>query len=220
MSRGRGRSISNCSRIRPGCGENRTTRSPRQTASRTLWVTARWSCGAAARSAGGRRRAARGSSRRARRTARPSAARAGPGASARASATRCFMPPESSCTCAPAKFSSPTSRRWASAISRRSAPAQARHQPEPEQHVAHRGQPREQGGFLEHHQPMPPGSLDRQAIGEHVAAVRPRQAGDDVEQRGLAAAAGADDADELARADVERNVVERLHRRPPACGTT
>ena len=50
------------------------------------------------RSAGCRRRAARGSSRRARRTARPSAARCGSGASARASATRCFMPPESSWT--------------------------------------------------------------------------------------------------------------------------
>jgi hypothetical protein len=39
MSRGRGRSILNCSRIRPGCGEKSTTRSPRHAASRTLCVT-------------------------------------------------------------------------------------------------------------------------------------------------------------------------------------
>ena len=88
---------SNCAWMRPGCGRHdASTRSPRQTASRTLWVTKTIVLALLARSAAGRRRAARASSRRARRRARPSAARAGSGASARASATRCFMPPESS----------------------------------------------------------------------------------------------------------------------------
>src|SRR5436305_10572762 len=39
ISRGRGSGISNCSRMRPGFREKSITRSARQTASRTLWVT-------------------------------------------------------------------------------------------------------------------------------------------------------------------------------------
>ena len=88
-----GSSIGYSSAIRPGRLDSRTTRSPRRTASRTLWVTnstvSRWRSTAPR----ARRAAGRASSRRARRTARPSGARCaalgeGPGERRRAGACR------------------------------------------------------------------------------------------------------------------------------------
>src|ERR1700732_4261605 len=118
MSRGRSRSILNSSRIRPGFGENKMTRLPRQAASRTLCVTNRivflraaqiswmspYNCSRVNAS-----REANGSSINNTR---------GFGASARASATRCFIPPESSCTFASMNFSKPTRCRKNFATSR------------------------------------------------------------------------------------------------------
>src|SRR5712692_1865439 len=82
---------------------------------------------------------------------------------------------------------------------------------ETEHHIAERREPRKQSGLLEHDQALAAGPYDRLAVGEHAAGIGLRQAGHDVEKRGLAAAAGADQADELAVADLERDVVERMH---------
>ena len=51
--------------------------------------------------------------------------------------------------------------------------------------------------------------VDR-AAEEHGAGIGPGLAGDDVHQRGLAGAVGADDAAQLARRDVQRQSVDRL----------
>ena len=71
--------------------------------------------------------------------------------------------------------------------------------------VAARGEPREQRRLLEH----------ERWCGRRPSIVPARglvEAGDQVEQRALAAARRAEEAHELARRDVERDVVERVHR--------
>src|SRR4029450_5322034 len=55
------------------------------------------------------------------------------------------------------------------------------------------------------------GGADRLALPAHFAARRTQEAAEDVQQRGLAAARGADDADELAGRDFEADVLERVH---------
>ena len=123
-------------------------------------------------------------------------------ASARASATRWRMPPESSCGRRLAK--SPRCTISSSSCGTR-ARARARGDAGELQRdldvAAHR-EPREERGFLEH---------EAGALGAHVDAARRRlvEAGDEVEQRALAAARRAEQADELALVDVERDALER-----------
>src|SRR5579871_6907243 len=68
---------------------------------------------------------------------------------------------------------------------------------EAEHHIAEDIEPREKRRFLEHHQPVSPRPLDRRAVDKHAAFVRFGEAGGDVEERRLSAAAGAHEADEV-----------------------
>src|SRR5699024_7960671 len=59
---------------------------------------------------------------------------------------------------------------------------------------------------------------DQLAVVVDLAAGGLEQAGDDVQQRALAAAGGADDADELVVVDVQRDAVEGYHLAVAAVG--
>ena len=111
------------------------------------------------------------------------------------------MPPDSSCGRRLAKsprctISSSSSARRAPLVAGDAGELQR------ELDVAAHREPREQRGLLEHQ----PG-----AVGPHVDLARRRlvEAGDEVEQRALAAARRAEQADELARRDVEGHAFER-----------
>ena len=56
-----------------------------------------------------------------------------------------------------------------------------------------------------------PGPADRPAVDQHLAGGRRQQAGDDLQERGLAAARGAEQRGQLAARKVDADVVERLH---------
>ena len=73
---------------------------------------------------------------------------------------------------------------------------------QPEGDVAQRGAPGEQlGEILEHDPPVEPLARNHLPVDADLAAGGRKEAGDDVEQGGLAAAAGADQAQELGRLD-------------------
>ena len=123
-------------------------------------------------------------------------------AKARAMATRWRMPPDSSKGRLVAKPSRCTERSSASARSRRSLAADAP-QPQRQLDVGAHGEPREQRRLLEHEGDAAPG-----VDGAGRRLVEP---GDEVEQRALAAARRADEADELAGLDLEVDAVEGGH---------
>ena len=77
--------------------------------------------------------------------------------------------------------------------------------------VADRGEPGKERLPLEHDALAAPGPGDRRAVDEHLARARLHQPGDDVEERRLAAAAAADQGDELVLGDREVDAVQ--HRR-------
>src|SRR6185312_14739649 len=83
---------------------------------------------------------------------------------------------------------------------------------QPEHHIAEHVEPREKRGFLKHHEAMPPRPDNRLAIGKDAAAVGHGQPGDDIEQRRFPAAARANEAEEFAGRDGQRDVIERMHR--------
>ena len=70
--------------------------------------------------------------------------------------------------------------------------------------------------MLKHHGAIGSGAADRLPVDAHLAGIERFQAGDHLEQRGLAASARAEQADELAGADRQVHAVERHHRPPPA----
>ena len=72
------------------------------------------------------------------------------------------------------------------------------------------GAPLEQVVLLQHVADLAGRPGDRRAVDQHGAVGRLEDAGDQRQQRALAAAALADDGDELARRDRERDVLERL----------
>ena len=78
--------------------------------------------------------------------------------------------------------------------------------------VAAHGEPREHAVLLEDHAAIRARPGDRPAVEQHGAAARRDEAGDQVHQRRLAAARGADDGDEFAGSDVEADVVDHAHR--------
>ena len=87
-------------------------------------------------------------------------------------------------------------------------------QVERELDVGERGLPRQQGRVLEHHADLVGhGRRNRLTVDAGLAAGRPDQARQDLQQRGLAAAARSDQGDELPFGDRERDVGERLDRR-------
>ena len=69
---------------------------------------------------------------------------------------------------------------------------------QPEHHVFQRGQPRQQFGMLEHHAAIVAAAGDRDAVDRHPAAARGFEPHRDAQRRGLAAAARADQRDDLA----------------------
>src|SRR5579885_158642 len=82
---------------------------------------------------------------------------------------------------------------------------------EAEHHVAGDVEPGKQRRLLEHHQPVAARPLDGPVVRHDAARIRRRRAGHDVEQRRLAAAARADQRDELAFADRQTDIRQRLH---------
>jgi hypothetical protein len=72
--------------------------------------------------------------------------------------------------------------------------------------VAQGGGPREEGEVLEHEGALRPRPVDRLAVDQDVAAGGRDQAGDDLEQRGLAAAAGAEEGGQLAAREADIDV--------------
>ena len=188
---------------RPGRLASSTTRSPRRTASRTLCVTKITSCRvdvhSASSSSWSRSRVIASSAPNGSSMSSTSAS----WARARASATRWRMPPDSSCGRFFAKSPRCTISRSSSARGRRSLARHAR-ELQRELDVAPHGQPREERGLLEH---------EAGALGADVDAAGRRlvETGDEVEQRALAAARRAEQADELALRDVERHALERDH---------
>src|SRR6266508_3254229 len=80
--------------------------------------------------------------------------------------------------------------------------------------AAHR-LPRKQREMLEHDAAIWPRRADRLALDQNPAGLRGEKAADEVEQRRLAAAGGAEQRDEFTPTHVERHVLEREHR-PPA----
>ena len=132
-------------------------------------------------------------------------------ASARASATRCFWPPES---WSGLRFSRPSSLTSATISATRVGDIGARHpgalQAERDI-VAHR-QMRKQRVVLEHHVDRPLMRQHRRdvpAVEQDPALVRRLEAGEHPQQRGLAAAGRAEQREEFARPDVERQPVHR-----------
>ncbi len=81
---------------------------------------------------------------------------------------------------------------------------------EPVEDVAADGEPGKQRIFLEHHPAIDAGTRDRLAVDVNVA-LRRNEAANDVEERALAAAGGADDRHELAFAHIEVGARERPH---------
>src|SRR5262245_61877746 len=74
--------------------------------------------------------------------------------------------------------------------------------------VAQHGRPRHQREVLEHERAVRPGSGDRNAVHLDRSRRSVDESRDDLQCRGLAATAGADDAGELALRDVEGHAVQ------------
>ena len=85
---------------------------------------------------------------------------------------------------------------------------QARLEPEAEEDIAHDIQPREKRVLLEHDHAVATGAGDVFAVGQNLSTVRLVEAGDEVQERRLAAAAGADEAEEFTLADFHTHIVE------------
>ena len=77
--------------------------------------------------------------------------------------------------------------------------------------VQHR-QPGEQRVALEHHAAVGAGAVDALAVEQHLAGGRVVQPGDDAQQRALAAAAGAEDGDEVVLGHVQVGGLQRQRR--------
>src|SRR5437588_748193 len=130
-------------------------------------------------------------------------------AKARAMPTRCFMPPES---CAGFLCSAPVNRihvdeLLAVRLHLDAVPVRpaALHR---KGDVAHHREPRHQRVALEHHATLERRPRDLAAVHDHHAVGGAVEAGQDVEDRGLAAAGMADDADELALLDRKVHALE------------
>src|ERR1700689_127168 len=75
--------------------------------------------------------------------------------------------------------------------------------------VAGDREPWEKAQFLENQDAIGAGSTYRGSVDKNFAGSLRIQAGDEVEQSGLAASGGTDDAEELSRLDFEPDVIER-----------
>jgi hypothetical protein len=84
-----------------------------------------------------------------------------------------------------------------------------------EEHVVEDGAPRQQDRMLEDEADVGEGLAHRLAVDGDGAARGRREPGHQLEQRALAAAAGADQRDELVVGDVERDVLDGVHEVAP-----
>ena len=82
---------------------------------------------------------------------------------------------------------------------------------QPELDVLQRREPREQSVLLKHHRAIGAGPVDALAVERDGAGVGLEHAGGDVQQRALAAPAGTDDDDELARLGRHADAAECRH---------
>src|SRR5262245_19910722 len=87
---------------------------------------------------------------------------------------------------------------------------------EAEGDVAQHARPRQQREVLEHERALGSRAVDGASLDENFASVARDQAGDDLEQRGLAAAAGPEQGRELALREREVDVAQRLRSAPLA----
>src|SRR5262249_8803708 len=74
--------------------------------------------------------------------------------------------------------------------------------------------PRKQREVLKDDTAIGPGGADRLALDEDLAGLRGEKTADEVQPRRLAAAGRSEQRDELPRAHIERDVLEREHRPP------
>ena len=117
--------------------------------------------------------------------------------------TRCFMPPEISPGrfCAAAREADQRQRRIGARLELRLVLGRGEHALDREVDVLEAGEPGQQRMVLEHHRALRARAADL-AVGAQQDALRRRgQAGDQVQQRRLAAARVADQRDELALGD-------------------
>ena len=198
--------------MRPGERVSTTTRSDRNTASSTLWVTNSTVLRSRSQISSSSFCSRCGRAHRARRTARPSAGCSGH----RPACGR--SPPVASCRrTAPWGRNSHSPSRCTSAISAR-APwprPRSRHAllDQPVHDVAEHGLPGKQRELLEHRPAVGPRPGDRLSRYRNASCRRPHEPADDVEERGLAAARRSQDRYELALRHVERDVGQRQMRR-------
>ena len=141
---------------------------------------------------------------------------AGSSASARASATRCCMPPDSWCGYFVSNPVRPTTRISSSMLApaSRGAPPRLATRSRKQPDVAGDLEPRHQVRLLEHEADaagMAQAARWR-AADRDCAARRRHQVGDDLEERALAAAGGADQRDERAVRNLQRDPGQRLDR--------
>ena len=80
-----------------------------------------------------------------------------------------------------------------------------------EGHVLFHRQPGKEAVLLKDHPPIEPRTGDAAATQPHLSAVAVLQAGDDAQQGALAAAAGADDGDELPCPDLQVDLLQGGH---------
>ena len=94
------------------------------------------------------------------------------------------------------------------------SPPRGGHPPglQPDLNVLLHGEPGEQRERLEHHRGVAVGAYQPLAAEENLALGRCDQAGDAPQQGGLAAAAAAEQRDELALIDVQRDAIQHRHR--------
>ena len=147
-----------------------------------------------------------------------SSSTSGCGASARAMATRWRIPPESSLRAAGRRIAESSMMPSSSSTRARGVRHGASRRLEAEGDVVGDGLPRVQRVGLEHHPPVGAGPDDRLAVDGDRPVGRPVEPADDVQQRRLAAARGADQTDELAVVDVEVDVVDGADGLAPAPG--
>ena len=137
--------------------------------------------------------------------------------SARAMPTRCFMPPESSFGKARSCPSRPTALsdalHAALGLGRGQGPAV-----QPDAHVLLHGQPGKEREVLEHDGRARMDALERDSVLFDAARARRNQADEDAQERGLAAARGAEDGHDLARAHLEIDVLQDGARAPRLVG--
>ncbi len=132
-------------------------------------------------------------------------------ASARASATRCCWPPESWCGLARPPLAEAEILEQAAGFRPGVGAPQASAEPGRQQNVVEDGGPGQQRGPLEHYGAARHRAAHIRAIDPHRAGGRGGEPGEDLQQRRLADARAAEDADALAGLHREIDALE--HRR-------